>query len=65
MPTINQLVRKGRRRAKQQSKSRALTACPQRRGVCAAILMNPNYRKESERIVQASGAPLELFEIGQ
>ena len=37
MPTINQLVRKGRKKIKQQSKARALQSCPQRRGVCLAV----------------------------
>ena len=37
MPTINQLVRKGRKKLKQKSKSPALKACPQRRGVCLAV----------------------------
>ena len=34
MPTIQQLVRKGREVIVEKSKSRALDACPQRRGVC-------------------------------
>ena len=37
MPTINQLVRKGRSRVTQKSKSRALAQCPQRRGVCLLV----------------------------
>ena len=37
MPTINQLVRKGRSRARQKSKSPALVNCPQRRGVCLLV----------------------------
>ena len=37
MPTINQLVRKGRKRVTQQSKARALQSCSQRRGVCLAV----------------------------
>jgi small subunit ribosomal protein S12 len=37
MPTINQLVRKGRSRCETKSKSRALTKCPQRRGVCLQV----------------------------
>jgi len=32
MPTINQLVRSGRKQVKAKSKSRALDACPQKRG---------------------------------
>lgn len=37
MPTIQQLVRKGREIIKAKSKSRALDACPQRRGVCTRV----------------------------
>ncbi|MBI9070610.1 MAG: 30S ribosomal protein S12 [Melioribacteraceae bacterium] len=37
MPTINQLVRKGRKTITVASKSRALNACPQRRGVCTRV----------------------------
>ena len=37
MPTINQLVRKGRRLQKTKTKSPALKACPFRRGVCVQV----------------------------
>ena len=37
MPTIQQLVRKGRKQIKQKSKSAALDSCPQRRGVCTRV----------------------------
>ena len=37
MPTINQLVRKGRKQIIAKSKSRALNSCPQRRGVCTRV----------------------------
>ena len=37
MPTIQQLVRKGRQELHYASKSRALAACPQRRGVCTRV----------------------------
>jgi small subunit ribosomal protein S12 len=37
MPTINQLVRKGRAVVLKKSKSPALKACPQRRGVCTRV----------------------------
>ena len=37
MPTINQLVRKGRKKAVTKSKSPALNNCPQRRGVCLQV----------------------------
>ncbi len=37
MPTIQQLVRKGRSVAADKSKSPALDNCPQRRGVCVRV----------------------------
>ena len=37
MPTINQLVRKGRKKIKAKSKSPALMSCPQKRGVCTRV----------------------------
>ncbi|MFO0434473.1 MAG: 30S ribosomal protein S12 [Sphingobacteriaceae bacterium] len=37
MPTISQLVRKGRIKAVNKSKSAALDSCPQRRGVCTKV----------------------------
>jgi small subunit ribosomal protein S12 len=37
MPTINQLVRKGRKDRKERSASPALKACPQKRGVCTRV----------------------------
>ncbi len=37
MPTISQLVRKGRRKASKCTDSPALRGCPQRRGVCTRV----------------------------
>ena len=37
MPTIQQLVRKGRKVLVDKSKSPALDSCPQRRGVCVRV----------------------------
>ncbi|HRS18407.1 MAG TPA: 30S ribosomal protein S12 [Bacteroidales bacterium] len=37
MPTIQQLVRKGRNNIVDKSKSPALDSCPQRRGVCVRV----------------------------
>jgi len=37
MPTINQLVRQGRRLATGKTKSPALKECPQKRGVCIRV----------------------------
>ncbi|MDP7039373.1 MAG: 30S ribosomal protein S12 [Myxococcota bacterium] len=37
MPTINQLVRKGRKKMRTKKKTPALQECPQRRGVCVRV----------------------------
>ena len=37
LPTINQLVRKERKKVVKKSKSPALVSCPQRRGVCTRV----------------------------
>ena len=37
MPTVNQLVRKGRIPQKKRNKVPALGACPQKRGVCTRV----------------------------
>jgi len=37
MPTISQLVRKGRKKLVTKSKAPALDSCPQRRGVCVRV----------------------------
>ena len=37
MPTISQLLNKGRKTARKKSKARALQGCPQRRGVCIRV----------------------------
>ena len=37
MPTINQLIRKGRKKTRRKSKAPVLGQCPQRRGVCLQV----------------------------
>jgi small subunit ribosomal protein S12 len=37
MPTINQLIRKGREQQKKRTASPALQSCPQKRGVCVRV----------------------------
>ncbi len=37
MPTINQLVRKGRKKIENRSKSPLLDKCPQKRGICTEV----------------------------
>jgi len=37
MPTINQLIKKGRKPPKTKKKSLALEGCPQKKGVCVSV----------------------------
>ncbi len=37
MPTINQLVRRGRKKQRKKTASPALDSCPQKRGVCIRV----------------------------
>jgi len=37
VPTINQLIRKGRKLIKQKGNTPALNSCPQKRGVCTRV----------------------------
>ncbi|NOY07874.1 MAG: 30S ribosomal protein S12 [Spirochaetes bacterium] len=38
MPTINQLIRKGRKKIIKKTKAPALQGCPQKRGVCTRVM---------------------------
>lgn len=52
MPTINQLVRLGRKKLKIKSKSPALENCPLRRGVCTRVFTtNPKKPNSAMRKV--------------
>lgn len=37
MPTVNQLIRKGRQKSLKKAKTPALQGCPQKRGVCVRV----------------------------
>jgi len=47
MPTINQLVRKGRKRRKKKVKRPDLEKCPQKRGVCINVTTRPPRKPNS------------------
>jgi small subunit ribosomal protein S12 len=47
VPTINQLVRKGRNRSKKKVKAPALLGCPQRRGVVLQVKAVPPKKPNS------------------
>jgi small subunit ribosomal protein S12 len=47
MPTVNQLVRKGRTPAKHRTKTPALGGAPQRRGVCTRVFTSTPRKPNS------------------
>lgn len=47
MPTINQLIKKGRKKIKKKAKSPALLQCPQRRGVVLQVKAVPPKKPNS------------------
>ena len=49
MPTINQLVRKGRTSVKNKTKSPALEGCPQKRGTCTRVMTVTPKKPNSAR----------------
>ena len=52
MPTINQLIRKGRKASVKKTNSPALQSCPQKRGVCTRVMtMTPKKPNSALRKV--------------
>jgi small subunit ribosomal protein S12 len=52
LPTVNQLIRKGRTLRKSKSKAPALGSCPQKRGVCTRVFtMTPKKPNSAMRKV--------------
>jgi small subunit ribosomal protein S12 len=52
MPTINQLVRQGRKKIGKKTKAPAMQACPQKRGVCTRVMtMTPKKPNSALRKV--------------
>ena len=47
MPTINQLVRQGREAIRKKSKTTAMQACPQKRGVCIHVYTHTPKKPKS------------------
>jgi len=52
MPTIQQLVRKGRVALEFKSKSPALDSCPQRRGVCTRVYTTTPKKNQTQQCVK-------------
>ena len=70
MPTIQQLVRKGRKVTKKKSKSPALNACPQRRGVCTRVYTTTPKKPNSAlrkvaRVKLTNGKEVNAYIMGE
>ena len=65
MPTIQQLVRKGRATLKDKSKSPALDSCPQRRGVCVRVYTTTPKKPNSamRKVARVEGHNLQEHSI--
>jgi small subunit ribosomal protein S12 len=59
MPTINQLVRKGRTKLANRSKSPVLDKCPQKRGVCLVVKTQTPKKPNSALRKVGARAPVE------
>ena len=55
MPTINQLVRKGRERAAKKPTAPILQGCPQKRGVCLSVKTQTPKKPNSARVRDLPG----------
>ncbi len=70
MPTINQLVRKGRKKPIKRSKSPVLDSCPQKRGVCLQVKTQtpkkPNSAlRKSARVRLSNGKEVTAYIPGE
>ena len=70
MPTVNQLVRKGRKAAREKTKTPALQGSPQRRGVCTRVFTRtpkkPNSAlRKAARIRLTNGVEITAYIPGE
>ena len=70
MPTIQQLIRKGRKRNEKKSDSPALGKCPQRRGICLKVTtMKPrkpnSSMKKVARVRLSNGKEVNVYIMGE
>jgi small subunit ribosomal protein S12 len=70
MPTIQQLVRKGRTKLSFKSKSPALDSCPQKRGVCTRVYTTTPKKPNSAmrkvaRVRLVSGKEVNAYIMGE
>jgi small subunit ribosomal protein S12 len=61
MPTINQLVRKGRVASRSKTKSPALHGAPQRRGVCTNVRTTTPKKPNSARVRLTTGTEVTAY----
>jgi len=64
MPTINQLVRKRRKKKRKQSKAPVLERCPQKQGVCMQVRTNSALRKIT-RVRLSNGKEVTVYIPGE
>lgn len=70
MPTINQLIRKGRKTYLKKTKAPALDACPQKRGVCTQVKIQTPKKPNSAlrkiaRVKLSSGKEVTVYIPGE
>ena len=70
MPTINQLVRKGRKKMRHKSKSPVLESCPQKRGVCLSVKTQTPKKPNSAlrkiaRVRLSNGREITVYILGE
>jgi len=70
VPTINQLIRKGRKKIVKKKQNRALDSCPQRRGVCTRVYTTTPKKPNSAlrkvaRVRLTNGAEVTVYIPGE
>jgi len=70
VPTINQLIRKGRKKIEKKKQNRALGSCPQRRGVCTRVYTTTPKKPNSAlrkvaRVRLTNGAEVTVYIPGE
>jgi len=70
VPTINQLIRKGRKKIVKKKQNRALGSCPQRRGVCTRVYTTTPKKPNSAlrkvaRVRLTNGAEVTVYIPGE
>jgi len=65
MPTINQLVRKGRQKIKKKGTAPALKSCPQKRGVCVRVYTSTPKKPNSalRKVARGEGHNLQEHSV--